>query len=183
METHLSDSLNIYYSAYQSEILDTLWIASSDKGLLALRFGTNASEFITSLIEDFQNGVQPNIIADDEKLVPYLKALDQYFLHKAHIDPSLPVDFSALTEFQTQILSMIRKIPFGKTTTYGEIAADIDNPNAARAIGQVLKRNPIPIFIPCHRIINADGTIGGYGGVMGSERKIALLKHEGIIFT
>jgi len=77
----------------------------------------------------------------------------------------------------------VREIPFGASTTYGEIAEAIENPNSSRAIGQVLRRNPIPIIIPCHRVLSADGTLGGYGGVMGSKRKIALLKHEGVILA
>jgi len=88
-----------------------------------------------------------------------------------------------MTEFQQQILKIVQLLPMGSTITYGEIADQIENPNASRAVGQVLRRNPIPIIIPCHRVISSDGTLGGYGGVIGSQRKIALLKHEGVILA
>ena len=119
----------------------------------------------------------------NKKTAPYRKVLDAYLNDKTPIPDDLPVDLHQLTDFQQEILGRVRRVPFGATTTYGEIADEIDNPNASRAIGQVLRRNPIPIIIPCHRVLSADGTLGGYGGVMGSERKIELLKHEGVILA
>jgi methylated-DNA-[protein]-cysteine S-methyltransferase len=71
------------------------------------------------------------------------------------------------------------KIGFGHTTTYGEIAKQIGHPSAARAVGRALGSNPIPIVIPCHRVIGASGKLTGYGG--GLHRKIALLELEGVL--
>ncbi|MBN2503327.1 MAG: MGMT family protein, partial [Anaerolineales bacterium] len=71
----------------------------------------------------------------------------------------------------------------GQVATYSEIAKTIGKPKASRAVGQALRRNPIPIVIPCHRVIASDGTLGGYAGVMGDKRKIKLLKLEGVMLA
>lgn len=87
-------------------------------------------------------------------------------------------DLSAVSPFQKKVYRALWEIPFGKTRSYQEVAQALGKPKAARAVGQANKRNPIPILIPCHRVISTDGTIGGYSCGIGMKRK--LLKHEGI---
>lgn len=82
------------------------------------------------------------------------------------------------TEFQQRVWAALRAIPYGETRTYGELAAAIGSPNASRAVGMANHRNPIPIIIPCHRVIGANGTLTGYAG--GLEIKRKLLALEGI---
>jgi len=183
MDQNKDQGLTLYYSEFETEVLGPIWLAATDGGLCTLRFDEDVVRFITNLAKSLDRQQQPNIIHNLEKTTPYLTALQAYCEQKTPIPGNLSLDLSSLTEFQQQILNFVREIPFGATTTYGEIAEAIQNPNASRAIGQVLRRNPIPIIIPCHRVLSADGTLGGYGGVMGSERKIALLKHEGIILA
>jgi methylated-DNA-[protein]-cysteine S-methyltransferase len=183
MDQNKNQGLTLYYSEFETEVLGPIWLAATDDGLSTLRFDEDVVRFITSLAKSLDRQHQPNIIHNPQKTTPYLTALKEYCEKKKPIPGDLSLDLSALTEFQQQILYFVRNIPFGATTTYGEIAEAIDKPNASRAIGQVLRRNPIPIIIPCHRVLSADGTLGGYGGVMGSERKIALLKHESIILA
>ncbi len=89
----------------------------------------------------------------------------------------LPVDLSAVKPFQLAVLSVISHIPFGETRTYGWVARAIGKPGAARAVGQALHTNPIPIILPCHRVIASNGSLGGYGG--GLELKKRLLQLEG----
>jgi methylated-DNA-[protein]-cysteine S-methyltransferase len=84
------------------------------------------------------------------------------------------------TEFQRQVWAALRTIPVGATASYGEIAAQIGQKGAARAVGAANNRNPVAIVIPCHRVIGANGALVGYGG--GLERKLLLLRHEGAIF-
>jgi methylated-DNA-[protein]-cysteine S-methyltransferase len=83
------------------------------------------------------------------------------------------------TSFQQSVWKALESIPFGKTTTYKQIAAKINNPNAVRAIGTAVGRNPICIIIPCHRVLTSDGSLGGY--VAGLERKNSLLSHENVL--
>ena len=82
------------------------------------------------------------------------------------------------TPFQQRVWSKLRRIPVGRTTSYGDIARAVAAPNAVRAVGAANGANPIPIVVPCHRVIGADGSLTGYGG--GLERKRWLLAHEGV---
>jgi methylated-DNA-[protein]-cysteine S-methyltransferase len=173
----------IYYAECQTDILGQLFIAATDQGGYCIQFDEDAASFIANLVQQFPSDFLPSILHTPEKITNFCTALQNYFDEKTPIPLDLPIDLHDMTDFQKEILRIVRQIPFGVTTTYGEIADEIGNPNASRAIGQVLRRNPLPIIIPSHRVLNSDGTLGGYGGVMGSERKIALLKHEGIIFA
>ena len=80
------------------------------------------------------------------------------------------------TEFQHRVWAALREIPFGKTATYGEIAARVGNPRASRAVGQANNRNPIPILIPCHRVIGASGQFTGYAGGLAVKQKLLALE-------
>ena len=81
--------------------------------------------------------------------------------------------------FNAEVLDELARVPYGTTTTYGALAAKVGRPRAARAIGTVMNRNPIPIVLPCHRVIGANGSLTGYGG--GLDRKLQLLQLEGAI--
>ena len=183
MSENNTETFNLYYHHLDTDLLGCLWLAASDTGLTAVRFDQDSSQFLANLLLEIDLNEQPNIIHDETRLQPYTDALTAYFADKTPLPPDLPVDLTGQTAFQQDILTRVRHIPLGATATYGDLADQINNPNAARAIGQVMRRNPIPVVIPCHRVMNADGTLGGYGGVMGSERKIALLKHEGVILA
>ena len=87
------------------------------------------------------------------------------------------LDKNNLTSFQKRVLFATLQIPKGQTRTYKQIASKIGHPNAYRAVGTALKRNPLPIIIPCHRVIKSDGTLGNYTSG-GTKRKFALLKEE-----
>jgi methylated-DNA-[protein]-cysteine S-methyltransferase len=91
---------------------------------------------------------------------------------------SLPVDLSAIGEFQRKVLEKCSEIPPGEIRPYGWIAREIGNPGAVRAVGTALGRNPVPVLIPCHRVVRTDGRIGNYA--YGSPMKRSLLKHEGL---
>lgn len=86
-----------------------------------------------------------------------------------------------MTKFAQKVLAIVKKIPKGKVMTYKEIAIKLGDKNLARTIGQILKRNPYPIVIPCHRVIRSDGKIGGYS--LGIEKKKELLRKEGILIV
>lgn len=93
---------------------------------------------------------------------------------------ALPVDFRSVTRFQRQVLRETAAIPRGETRSYGWLAGRTGRPQAARAVGQTMARNPVPLVIPCHRVVRADGRIGHYG-LGGSEHKRRLLRAEGAI--
>jgi methylated-DNA-[protein]-cysteine S-methyltransferase len=89
----------------------------------------------------------------------------------------IPLDTSVLTPFQKKVFRVVSAIPAGRTLTYGEVAKRIGRPRAARAVGQAMRANPHAPFMPCHRVVAADG-LGGYGGKMHSKTKTALLEWE-----
>lgn len=104
------------------------------------------------------------------------RQLDDYFAGRLH-EFELTVDLSSVPAFQRGVLEELRRVPYGATATYGELAARIGKPRAARAVGGALNRNPVPIVVPCHRIVGSTGSLTGYAG--GLERKRALLTLEG----
>lgn len=89
------------------------------------------------------------------------------------------IDWSAFTPFQEQVLRLVSEIKYGQTSTYQDIARQLGKPGAARAVGRANATNPIPIIIPCHRVLGADGGLQGYGGPGGVETKAWLLRLEG----
>jgi len=91
---------------------------------------------------------------------------------------SVPVDLSGLPSFTQRVLAACATIPWGTTQAYGQLAAEVGSPQAARAVGQALGRNPVPILVPCHRVICADGSLGGFGAGLMMKRR--LLELEGL---
>lgn len=93
----------------------------------------------------------------------------------------LPIDWSGMRPFQSDVLHATLEIPYGQTASYQDIAFAIKNPNAARAVGAAEAHNPMPLVIPCHRVIGSDGKLHGYGGPGGVETKRWLLQLEGAL--
>lgn len=104
--------------------------------------------------------------------------LEEYFAGKA-VEFDLPVDESRFTAFQRSVYAVVRRIPTGEVRTYGEVAVAIGRPRAARGIGVAMARNPLPIIIPCHRVVGAGGAMTGYSGAGGIGTKRWLLAMEG----
>jgi methylated-DNA-[protein]-cysteine S-methyltransferase len=116
----------------------------------------------------------PGAERDDEALAPVAAQLADYFAgRRLGFDlPLAPVG----TAFQQKVWLALREIPYGRTTTYGEIATGLGQPTASRAVGLANGRNPIAVIVPCHRVIGANGALTGFGG--GLPRKRWLLEHE-----
>jgi len=93
----------------------------------------------------------------------------------------LPIDWSQMTPFQARVLRATLEIPYGQTCTYGELAVDLGQPGASRAVGVALGKNPLPIVIPCHRVLGNNGKLQGYSAPDGLNKKTWLLKLEGVL--
>jgi methylated-DNA-[protein]-cysteine S-methyltransferase len=89
------------------------------------------------------------------------------------------LDLDGVAEFDRRVYAITRAIPAGKTSSYGAIAAKLGDPGAARAVGQALGRNPIPVIVPCHRVLSADGGVGGFSAAGGAVTKLRILAIEG----
>ena len=108
------------------------------------------------------------------------RQLDEYFEGARH-DFELPLDL-AVGEFYAQVLGELARVPYGETTTYGALAARTGHPKAARAIGTVMHRNPVPIVLPCHRVIGSTGSLTGYGGGLPAKKFLLELERGGTLF-
>jgi len=102
------------------------------------------------------------------------------YLAGSRRDFELPLDWSSITGFQSEVLHLTSEISYGEVRTYGELARDLDKPAASRAVGGALSRNPMPILIPCHRVVAASGALTGYSAADGINTKASLLKLEGL---
>jgi methylated-DNA-[protein]-cysteine S-methyltransferase len=111
---------------------------------------------------------------------PTRRQLDEYFEGKRkHFE--LDVDLRLAHDFGRTVLEELGRVPFGEITTYGALAARAGKPKAARAVGTIMNRNPVPIVLPCHRVVGANGSLVGYAG--GLERKQMLLRLEGALLA
>jgi AraC family transcriptional regulator, regulatory protein of adaptative response / methylated-DNA-[protein]-cysteine methyltransferase len=151
--------------------LGRLLIAATAQGICGVRLGDEADQLEAGLRAEYPAAV---ITRDDIGLRPWAQAIEMYF-HGERLRPDLPLDIQA-TAFQRRVWDALRAIPCGTTRSYKEIAGAIGQPSAVRAVAQACAKNPVALVIPCHRVINANGNLGGYR--WGVARKRALLDLE-----
>jgi len=151
--------------------LGSLLVAMTERGICSVEMGDAEAPLVERLKEEFP---QADLTRNDQELKQALQAVLDYLNGwQPHID--LPLDIR-VTAFQQRVLDELRRIPYGETRTYGEIAAAIGKPKAARAVGSACNKNPVPLIIPCHRVIGSTGSLTGYA--FGLERKQILLNLE-----
>jgi methylated-DNA-[protein]-cysteine S-methyltransferase len=121
----------------------------------------------------------PDALEDSSILPDFRKQLFEYLAGR-RTRFEVDIDLSDLPLFHRAVLTACRGIPFGQTASYAELAREVGRPRAARAVGQAMGNNPMPLVIPCHRIIASDGTIGGFSSSRGVTQKERLLQHEGV---
>jgi methylated-DNA-[protein]-cysteine S-methyltransferase len=166
------------------------FIAATEHGIVAVDWLTSEEAFEARLIRRLGGAIAPVATAepDDPRrahLARAIAALEE-LLDGRPPRSAVAIDLSDRPAWDRDVLRVVAGIPFGSTASYGEIARRVGSPRAARAVGGAVGRNPIGLLIPCHRVIAADGTIGGYGGdAWGSredrlEIKRALLQREGV---
>jgi methylated-DNA-[protein]-cysteine S-methyltransferase len=159
---------DLYYTEFTTPI-GTLGIRASDRGLTGI------------FMEEQRHASEPSERArwsrTDASLVSARAQFEEYFAGK-RTTFDLPLDLHGVggTEFQRRVWAALTEIPYGETISYGELARRIGQPTAVRAVGLANGRNPLPIIVPCHRVIGANGSLTGFGG--GIDRKRALLDLE-----
>ena len=140
---------------------------------------------ILEIIESDGHIVEINFVEDDNCLEEFISEeiekckieLEEYF-NGRRSEFSVKVDLAKGTEFQKKVWNALRDIPYGETVSYKEIAEKIGNPKAVRAVGGANNKNPIPIIIPCHRVIGKDGSLTGYGGGLSKKECLLNLENE-----
>ena len=111
-------------------------------------------------------------------LLPEFRAQVLRYFAGEPVDFAVDVDLAGVADFHRRVLLACRKVPFGGTITYGGLASKIGHPGAARAVGQAMAANPIPLVIPCHRVVAANGRLGGFSSAAGCRQKLRLLQLE-----
>jgi methylated-DNA-[protein]-cysteine S-methyltransferase len=158
-----------------------LLVARTNRGVVRLALpqhrGHQQSE--EEVLESLARFISPRVLESPKRLDEERRELEAYFEGKRdHFD--VPVDWSLTPPgFRNRALHAVARIPYGKTRTYGEIAKQAGNPRAFRAAGTACGSNPIPLIVPCHRVVQSGGGVGNYGG--GPEMKRALLDLEGAL--
>jgi methylated-DNA-[protein]-cysteine S-methyltransferase len=142
-------------------------LAAGDHGLVGLEMAGTATDFRERLGRRLGGAVLPSgpgmPDAWQATLETATRQLDEY-LQGQRTRFDVPVDLGGLSPWDRRVLDAVRLLPYGEVTTYAGLARAIGRPGAARAVGGSLGRNPVPVVIPCHRIVASDGTLGGYGG-------------------
>jgi len=152
------------YYCYVDSPIGELLLAGDDAGLAVIGFPKGS----------MRRNPEPDWIFNERKLATARRQLREYFAGKRR-EFDLPLHLSG-TEFQVSVLKALQEIPYGETVSYGEIARRIGRPKAVRAVGAANGRNPLPIVVPCHRVIGSTGDLTGFGG--GLDTKEALLRLE-----
>ena len=152
--------------------IGTLLLMATPKGLVRIAFDyENRDEVFGEVAER----LSPRILEAPRRLDPVRRELDRYFAGTLR-DFEAPIDWSLTGPFARRVLRRTARIPYGSVASYGDVAVDVGTPRGARAVGNALGSNPIPVVVPCHRVVRTGGALGGYGG--GVPRKRWLLELE-----
>ena len=165
--------LDVAYELHDSPI-GRLFVAVTDRGLCEIHYDADPDAEVERLARLFGTRVLRSPRPTDQAR----RQLDEYFAgERRRFD--LPVDLRLAREFGRTVLEELARVPYGELTTYGTLAKKAGRPRAARAVGTVMNRNPVPIVLPCHRVVGSTGALTGYAG--GLDRKRTLLELEGAI--
>jgi methylated-DNA-[protein]-cysteine S-methyltransferase len=163
--------LDVAYRTIDSPV-GRLLLAATPSGVVRVAYEI---EGLDTVLEDLANKISPRILLSPKRLDDAARQLEEYFAGtRQHF--GLPVDLSLSSGFRRTVLSYLPDIAYGKTASYGDVAAAVNNPKASRAVGTACATNPLPLIIPCHRVIRSDGHTGSYLG--GPEAKRQLLTLE-----
>jgi methylated-DNA-[protein]-cysteine S-methyltransferase len=165
--------LDVAYELHDTPV-GRLLVAVTDHGLCEISYDADVDAEAKRLARAFGSRVLRSPRPTDE----VRRQLDEYFAGTRRAF-DLAIDLRPAREFGRTVLEQLARVPYGEVTTYGTLAARAGSPRAARAVGTVMNRNPVPIVLPCHRVVGSSGSLVGYGG--GLDRKRMLLELEGAL--
>jgi methylated-DNA-[protein]-cysteine S-methyltransferase len=167
--------LDVAYDVVDSPVGE-LFVGVSDHGLCVISYESDPERHVEQLARRFG----ARVLRSPRPVDQVNRQLDEYFDGKRRRF-DLDVDLRLTRDFGRAVLKELAEVPFGEVTTYGALAARAGKPRAARAVGTIMNRNPLPIVLPCHRVVGSNGSLVGYAG--GLERKQLLLKLEGALLA
>jgi methylated-DNA-[protein]-cysteine S-methyltransferase len=160
--------LDVAYDFAETPIGDVL-VAATPRGLCRISYYDEAG-----VVERLAAQFGARVLRSPKPVDQARRQLDEYFAGR-RTDFELELDLD-VPDFYRQVLAELARVPYGETTTYGTLAKRVDRPSAARAVGTVMNRNPIPIVLPCHRVIGANGSLVGYAGGLDVKRRLLALE-------
>ncbi len=166
--------LDVAYAEIDSPV-GPLLAAATPRGLVRITFPVESHE---TVLEQLAATISPRVLESPAKLDETRRELDRYFEGRLR-EFEIPLDWQLTRGFYRKVLRATARIPYGQTRSYSEMAKRAGSPRAVRATGTALGSNPLPIIVPCHRVLRSGGALGGYGG--GLETKQALLELEGAL--
>ncbi|MGH2804123.1 MAG: methylated-DNA--[protein]-cysteine S-methyltransferase [Thermoleophilaceae bacterium] len=169
------DLLDVAYATIDSP-LGPMVVAATRRGLVRLAYKKFAPD--ADVLEELSRKLSPRILEAPARLDDVRRELDEYFEGR-RTDFDLPLDWALTHGFTSRVLRATARIAFGHTSTYASVAERAGSPRAVRAAGNALGANPLPVVVPCHRVLRTGGALGGYTG--GVERKEFLLRLEGVL--
>ncbi|WP_020120048.1 methylated-DNA--[protein]-cysteine S-methyltransferase [Streptomyces canus] len=179
MNSHGQDEQRIVWTVVGTDI-GPLLLAATDEGLVNVVFHATdavrdkALERLASRL-----GAEPVEAPGSPLLVEAIQQVEAYFAGERH-DFELPLDWSLISGFNRQVLRELASgVRFGQVVGYGDLAGRVGQPGAAQAVGMAMGSNPLPVVVPCHRVVESDGGIGGFGGGLETKRKLLAL--EGVL--
>ncbi|HEX4244198.1 MAG TPA: methylated-DNA--[protein]-cysteine S-methyltransferase [Acidimicrobiales bacterium] len=163
--------LDVAYRTIDSPVGELL-VATTEQGLVRVAFASEGHEEVLAMLAD---RVSPRILSAPARLDTVAREMDEYFAgSRTQFD--LPIDYRLSAGFRRQVLDHLPDIAYGTTASYATVATLAGSPRAVRAVGSACATNPLPVVIPCHRVVRSDGTPGGYAG--GPQAKLTLLALE-----
>jgi methylated-DNA-[protein]-cysteine S-methyltransferase len=166
--------LDVAFDVITDTPVGPLLVGVTDHGVCRISYDPDAEHHLESLAKQFG----PRVLRSPKPVDEVRRELDEYFAgRRRHFD--VEPDLRGLSAYNQKVLTELAGVDYGHTTTYGALAALSGNPRAARAVGTIMNRNPIPIVLPCHRVVGASGALTGYAG--GLDRKEHLLRLEGAL--
>jgi len=173
LEKNRSSSTTKYYVAEMSPTpIGPIGLAVSERGLAYVELD-GLADLKRSLAGWVESEKPPALLVDS------MQQIREYLLGQRKVF-SMPLDLQGRTAFTLQVLEACRNIPYGQVCSYGELALRVGHPKAARAAGSVMASNPIPLVIPCHRVVGSEGGLHGFGAPGGLDTKAWLLQMEGV---
>ena len=163
--------LDIAYTTYDSPV-GRLLLAATEAGLLRVAYEIEDHDRV---LETISSRISPRILRAPKRLDPTIRELDEYFAGR-RTTFDLPLDLGLSAGFRQLVQRQLAHIAYGHTQSYGQVAAAVGNPKAVRAVGTACATNPLPVVLPCHRVLKGDGSLGGYAG--GPAMKAILLELE-----
>jgi methylated-DNA-[protein]-cysteine S-methyltransferase len=167
------DLLDVAYRTVDSPV-GSLLLAATPLGLVRVAY---ASENHDAILAKLAAQVSPRVLHAPARLDPAARELDEYFAGRRR-SFDVPLDFQLSHGFRRAVHLHLREIGYGRTESYAEVAAAAGSPAAVRAVGSACATNPLPVIVPCHRVVRSDGTLGGYVG--GADAKRGLLTMESL---